>query len=128
MRGRFAGNWITNSENVLLLFEPVHYPIAYLPEADVSLNSLEGRTYKPPSRSWAHILVYRPSARAERAPSSMATHIDLPRMRANYRHESHSPGSIDAFYEEGERIVAMRRQLSRHRHPPDISSSRGSPW
>src|SRR5215471_3444264 len=41
MRVRFGGTWITDSENVLLLFEPGRYPVAYFPEADVSANTLE---------------------------------------------------------------------------------------
>jgi len=32
---RFGGIWIAD-ENVLLLFEPVHYPMAYFPETEVS--------------------------------------------------------------------------------------------
>jgi uncharacterized protein (DUF427 family) len=32
MRVRFGGNWIADSEDVLLLFEPGRYPVAYFPE------------------------------------------------------------------------------------------------
>jgi Domain of unknown function (DUF427) len=32
MRVRFGGRWIADSEHVLLLFEPGHYPMAYFPE------------------------------------------------------------------------------------------------
>src|SRR6201996_4682730 len=41
MRVRFGGSWIADSENILLLFEPGHYPMAYFPESDVSSNTLE---------------------------------------------------------------------------------------
>ena len=41
MRIRFGGTWIAESEQVVLLFEPGHYPMAYFPEADVALNTLE---------------------------------------------------------------------------------------
>ena len=41
MRVRFGGTWIADSENVLLLFEPGHYPIAYFPETDVSPDILQ---------------------------------------------------------------------------------------
>ena len=41
MRVRFGGNWIADSENVLLLFEPGRYPMAYFPETDVSPNTLK---------------------------------------------------------------------------------------
>ena len=42
MRVRFGGNWIADSENVLLLFEPGHYPMAYFLETDVSPDTLQG--------------------------------------------------------------------------------------
>ena len=41
MRVRFRGTWIADSENVLLLFEPGRYPVAYFPETDVSPDSLQ---------------------------------------------------------------------------------------
>src|SRR5215470_16459429 len=41
MRVRFGGNWIAESENVLVLFEPGRYPVAYFPESDISSNALE---------------------------------------------------------------------------------------
>jgi uncharacterized protein (DUF427 family) len=40
MRVRFGGTWIADSEDVLLLFEPGHYPMAYFPEAAVSPGTL----------------------------------------------------------------------------------------
>src|SRR5207244_6282628 len=41
MRVRFGGTWIADSEDVLLLFEPGHYPMAYFPEIDVSPDTLQ---------------------------------------------------------------------------------------
>src|SRR6476659_2319339 len=41
MRVRFGGSWIADSEDVLLLFEPGHYPMAYFKETDVSPGTLE---------------------------------------------------------------------------------------
>jgi len=35
MRVRFGGEWIADSEDVLLLHEPGHYPVAFFPLADV---------------------------------------------------------------------------------------------
>jgi uncharacterized protein (DUF427 family) len=37
MRVRFGGAWIADGENVLLLFEPGRYPVAYFPETDIAL-------------------------------------------------------------------------------------------
>src|SRR6516165_8751155 len=41
MRVRFGGTWIAESENVLVLFEPGRYPVAYFPKADISPHVLE---------------------------------------------------------------------------------------
>jgi uncharacterized protein (DUF427 family) len=41
MRVRFGGTWIADSEQVLLLFEPGRYPVAYFPETDISSQALE---------------------------------------------------------------------------------------
>ena len=41
MRVRFGGSWIADSEDVLLLFEPGHYPMAYFRESDVTPSTLE---------------------------------------------------------------------------------------
>ncbi len=41
MSVRFGGIWIADSEDVLLLFEPGRYPIAYFPETDVSRDTLQ---------------------------------------------------------------------------------------
>src|SRR5215471_9165841 len=41
MRVRFGGKWIADSENVLLLFEPSRYPVAYFPESDISHEILQ---------------------------------------------------------------------------------------
>jgi uncharacterized protein (DUF427 family) len=41
MRVRFGGTWVAGSEQVLLLFEPGRYPVAYFPETEVSLHTFE---------------------------------------------------------------------------------------
>jgi uncharacterized protein (DUF427 family) len=41
MRVRFGGTWIADSEQVVLLFEPGRYPVAYFPETDISPHALE---------------------------------------------------------------------------------------
>src|SRR5260370_30118311 len=45
MRVRFGGRWIADSEDVLLLFEPLRYPVAYFPEAHISPESLQRTEY-----------------------------------------------------------------------------------
>jgi uncharacterized protein (DUF427 family) len=41
----FGGIWIADSENVLLLFEPGRYPMAYFLETDVSPDTLQRTEY-----------------------------------------------------------------------------------
>jgi Domain of unknown function (DUF427) len=41
IRVRFGGIWIADSEDVLPLFEPGRYPVAYFPEGDISPNILQ---------------------------------------------------------------------------------------
>src|ERR1700760_3897080 len=40
MRVRFGGDWIADSEDVVLLHEPGHYPVAYFPVAGVRPGAL----------------------------------------------------------------------------------------
>ena len=106
MRVRFGGTWIADSENVLLLFEPGRYPVAYFPETDVSPDtSATHRAYHPAPRPRAHVLVHRPGGRAERAARGVAAHRP-----ARPRERTAGTGRVrlaamDAFYEEDERIV-----------------------
>ena len=108
MRVRFGGTWIADSENVLLLFEPGHYPMAYFPETDVSPNILqptEHRTRHPDLglTSW-----YTVRAAERTAPRGAWQHIDLPAHASDLQGRvAFAWPAMDAFYEEDERILAM---------------------
>ena len=41
MRVLFGGDWIADSEGVVLLHEPGRYPVAYFPRADIAADALE---------------------------------------------------------------------------------------
>src|SRR5215813_11663155 len=41
MRVLFGGIWIADTEDVLLLFEPGHYPMAYFRKIDIAQGTLE---------------------------------------------------------------------------------------
>ena len=106
MRVRFGGTWIADSEDVLLLFEPGHYPMAYFRETDVSLGTLQrsDHTTRHPDlglTSW-----YTVRAGDKSAARGAWQHTELP------VHASELQGRVafawqamDAFYEEDERIV-----------------------
>ena len=107
MRVRFGGKWIADSEDVLLLFEPGRYPVAYFPEGGVFPGVLEQGeqiTQHPDlgSTSWFSVRADEQHVAARGAWQ----HTGLP------AHASELQGRVafawramDAFYEEDERIV-----------------------
>jgi uncharacterized protein (DUF427 family) len=107
MRVRFGGIWVADSEQVLLLFEPGRYPIAYFPETDVSphvLERIEHTTQHPDlgPASWY-------SVRADEqhiAPRGAWQHTGLPAHASELRARiAFAWRAMDAFYEEDERIL-----------------------
>ena len=106
MRVRFGGVWIADSENVVLLFEPGHYPMAYFPKTDVSADSLEKTEYETQHRelgltSWHAVRVGNQSA-----ARGAWEHIKLPDYASELRERvAFAWPAMDAFFEEDERIV-----------------------
>jgi uncharacterized protein (DUF427 family) len=106
LRVRFGGNWIVDTEDVTLLFEPGHYPIAYFREADVMPGVLEptGRTTKHPDlgpTSW-----YTVRAGDKNVLRAAWQHIDLPSHAQELQARvAFAWPAMDAFFEEDERIV-----------------------
>jgi uncharacterized protein (DUF427 family) len=124
MRVRFGGNWIADSENVLLLFEPGHYPMAYFLETDVSSDTLQRTEHTTQHPDLGLTSWYTVRAGEQSTPRGAWQHINLPA----YANELHGRvafawPSMDGFYEEDERIVGHAadsyhridiRQTSRH--------------
>ncbi|WP_436532654.1 DUF427 domain-containing protein [Actinoplanes sp. HUAS TT8] len=106
MRVRFGGEWIADSEDVLLLHEPGHYPVAYFPRTDIRGDALvtTGRSTKHRELgATAWFTVAAGEGRAERAAWQ---HTEPP------AHAGEMAGRVafawramDAFYEEDERIA-----------------------
>ena len=124
MRVRFGGTWIADTEDVILLFEPGHYPMAYFREADVTFGTLEltGHSTLHPDlgpTSW-----YAVRAGGKTAPRGAWQHTSLP----SYAQDLHGRvafawPAMEAFFEEDERILGHAadsyhridiRQSSRH--------------
>src|SRR5437667_2581425 len=76
MRVRFGGTWIADSEHVLLLFEPGHYPMAYFPETDVS--PVERTEHTTQHHDLGLTSWYTVRAGEQSAPRGAWQHIDLP--------------------------------------------------
>jgi uncharacterized protein (DUF427 family) len=106
MRVRFAGEWIADSEDVLLLHEPGHYPVAYFPIADVRPGLLvaEQRTTKHRElgdTAWFTVTVGdRQAARGAWQYTALPDYAAVLGDRVGFAWRA-----MDAFYEEDERIV-----------------------
>jgi uncharacterized protein (DUF427 family) len=124
MRVKLAGEWIADSENVLLLHEPARYPVAFFPLADVRPRVLarEERTTQHPdlgATDWFTVVVGD-----RRANHAAWQHPSLPDHASELRDRvAFAWRAMDAFYEEDERIVGHAadpyhridiRQTSRH--------------
>jgi uncharacterized protein (DUF427 family) len=106
MRVRFGERWIADSEDVLLLFEPGRYPMAYFRETDVSPGTLDRTDYATRHPDLGLTSWYRVRAGDKSAVRGAWQRTDLP----TYAHElkgrvAFAWPAMDAFYEEDERIV-----------------------
>jgi len=124
LRVKLADEWIADSEDVLLLHEPGHYPVAFFPLADVRPGVLvsENPTTRSPyfgDTEWFTVTVGERratrSAWQYTAPPDYASDLRA-RVAFNWR-------AMDGFYEEDERIIGHAadpyhridiRQSSRH--------------
>jgi len=124
LRVKLADEWIADSEDVLLLYEPGHYPVAFFPLADIRPGVLVSEN--PSTRSpnfgateWFTVTIGDRrvvlGAWQYSAPPDYASEL-RDRVAFTWR-------AMDAFYEEDERIVGHAadpyhridiRQSSRH--------------
>jgi uncharacterized protein (DUF427 family) len=124
MRVRFGGEWIADSENVLLLFEPGRYPVAYFPENDISQGTLERTEHTTRHTDLGLTAWYMVKAGQKQAARGAWQHVELPAYANELRDRvAFAWVAMDAFYEEDERIVGHAadsyhridiRQTSRH--------------
>jgi uncharacterized protein (DUF427 family) len=106
MRVRFGGEWIADSEDVVLLHEPGRYPVAYFPRAEVRAEALT-----PSDRVTRHkdlgdtswFAVHAGGRDAERAAWELT---GLPEYASELTGRiAFAWRAMDAFYEEDERIL-----------------------
>jgi uncharacterized protein (DUF427 family) len=107
MRVRFGGIWIVDSEDVVLLFEPGHYPVAYFLEGDVSPDILERaeHTTQHPDLGLTSWYSVRAGERHV-APRGAWQHTGLPAYASELQARvAFAWRAMDAFYEEDERVL-----------------------
>ena len=106
MRVRFRGTWIADSDDVLLLFEPGRYPMAYFPETDVSPGALQRTEHITRHPGLELTSWYTVQAGEKSAPRGAWQHIGLPAYASELRARiAFAWPAMDAFYEEDERIM-----------------------
>jgi uncharacterized protein (DUF427 family) len=106
MRVRF-GTWIADSEDVLVLFEPGRYPVAYFPERDILAGCLEPTEHTTLHPDLGITRWFTVRATDDRsAPRGAWQHRAPPRHAAELQGRiAFSWPAMDAFFEEDERIV-----------------------
>ncbi|WP_394616415.1 DUF427 domain-containing protein [Lentzea sp. JNUCC 0626] len=118
MRVKHAGEWVADSEDVVLLHEPGRYPVAYFPRDDVT--GLEEETRTTNHRDFGATKWFAVGT----AKHAAWQHVDLPEHAEVLRDRvAFAWRAMEAFYEEDERIVGHAadpyhridiRQTSRH--------------
>ena len=124
MRVRFAGAWIAQSDDVVILHEPGRYPVAYFPKADLAegvLHDTDRTTDHPELGRTAWYAVRHGDHDAVRGAWE---HIELPTFAAILAGRvAFAWHAMEAFYEEEERVLGHAsdayhridiRQTSRH--------------
>jgi uncharacterized protein (DUF427 family) len=106
MRIRFGGIWIAESEQVVLLFEPGRYPMAYFPETDIAPNTLDRMEQNTRHRDLGLTDWYTVRAGGKTASRGAWQHIELPKYASELQGRiAFAWPAMDAFYEEDERIL-----------------------
>src|SRR5713101_3343362 len=124
MRVRFGGQWVVESEDVVLLHEPDRYPVAFFP-----LDHVRGDVLVPETRTTRHrdlgpTAWFSVRVGDKHAQRAAWQYTDLPSYATMLQDRvAFAWRSMDAFYEEDERIVGHAadlyhrndiRQTSRH--------------
>ena len=106
MRVRFGGDWIADSENVVLLHEPGRYPVAYFPRADIDDGALQPSDHTSQHRDLGPTKWYVVRAGDQEAARGAWEHTELPTYARDLGdHVAFAWRAMDAFYEEDERIL-----------------------
>jgi uncharacterized protein (DUF427 family) len=103
---RFGGSWVVDSEDVLLLHEPGHYPVAYFPLGDVSAGVLELSDHTTQHRDLGMTAWYTVRAGSRDKARAAWQHTELPDYASELKGRvAFAWRLMDAFYEEDQRIV-----------------------
>lgn len=106
MRVRYAGQWIADSEEVLLLHEPGRYPVALFPLADVSPDALQREDRITRHADLGDTAWFTVTAGGESTPRAAWQYAAPPSYAGELTDRvAFAWRAMEAFYEEDERIV-----------------------
>ncbi|NMO50110.1 DUF427 domain-containing protein [Actinoplanes sp. TBRC 11911] len=106
MRVRFNGTWIAESDDVLLLHEPGHYPVAYFPRDSIRDGVLVATARTTQHRELGRTEWFTVETGDVKAERAAWQHADPPKHADEMRDRvAFAWRAMDAFYEEDERIV-----------------------
>jgi uncharacterized protein (DUF427 family) len=112
MRVRFGGEWIVDSEDVVLLHEPGRYPVAYFPLGDVADGVLRATEHTTAHRDLGTTTWYTVVAGTGSQQRGAYQHTGLPDHAGELTERvAFAWRAMDAFYEEDERIVGHAADL-----------------
>lgn len=124
MRVHLAGEWIADSESVVLLHEPGRYPVAYFPLKDVRPDVLLNDTRRTQHQDLGDTAWFEVRVGDRVAKHAAWRHQALPTFASILQDRvAFAWPAMDAFYEEDERIIGHAadayhridiRQSSRH--------------
>lgn len=129
MRVRFAGTWIADSEDVILLHEPGRYPVAYFRLDDVTTETLDPSDHRTSHRDLGETTWFTVRAGDHKSPRAAWQHTAPPSYASEFSDRvAFAWRAMDSFYEEDERILghaadayhridirqSSRRLLARH--------------
>jgi uncharacterized protein (DUF427 family) len=106
MRVLLGEVWVADSEDVMLLHEPGHYPVAYFPVDDVSPDVLELSEHTTKHRDLGTTSWYTVRAGSQSRTRAAWQHTELPDYAGELKGRvAFAWRAMDAFYEEDQRIV-----------------------
>ncbi|OBJ49824.1 DUF427 domain-containing protein [Mycobacterium sp. 1423905.2] len=106
MRVCFAGQWIADSDDVVLLHEPGRYPVAYFPRNDIAPGALTAEERVTHHRDLGDTQWFTVTLAQREAGHAAWQHTALPPHAAVLDGRvAFAWRAMDAFYEENERIV-----------------------
>jgi uncharacterized protein (DUF427 family) len=121
MRVRYADAWVADSEDVVLLHEPGHYPVAYFPVGDIADGALAATDRITTHRDLGSTRWHTVTAGDRHTERAAWTHTDPPAHAEILRGRvAFAWRAMDGFYEEDDRILG---HAADNYHRVDIRSS-----